>query len=149
MELKGPPMKIKVDFDLCESNGLCEAMAPEVFELDDDDFLQLHTEQTTDENGLIQVALTGRDGAVICGEACGEIPVTEPALLLSRIITVESVAGLTVPSAALVTDAAGEVAVIDESGERRPVQVVTSARGMSVIEGVDAGLRVRVPATEG
>jgi ferredoxin len=43
-------MKIKVDFDLCESNGLCEAMAPEVFELDDDDFLQLHTEETTDEN---------------------------------------------------------------------------------------------------
>ncbi|MCX6401303.1 MAG: ferredoxin [Propionibacteriales bacterium] len=43
-------MKIKVDFDLCESNALCEAMAPEVFELDDDDFLQMHTEQTTDEN---------------------------------------------------------------------------------------------------
>ena len=38
-------MKIKVDFDLCESNALCEAMAPEVFELDDDDFLQLKTER--------------------------------------------------------------------------------------------------------
>ena len=43
-------MKISVDFDLCESNGLCEAMAPEVFELDDDDFLQLRSERTTDEN---------------------------------------------------------------------------------------------------
>ncbi len=43
-------MKIKVDFDLCESNALCEAMAPEVFELDDDDFLQLKTEETTPEN---------------------------------------------------------------------------------------------------
>lgn len=43
-------MKIKVDFDLCESNGLCEALAPDVFELDDDDFLQLHTEETTDAN---------------------------------------------------------------------------------------------------
>ena len=43
-------MKIKVDFDLCESNALCEAFAPEVFELDDDDFLQLKTEETTDEN---------------------------------------------------------------------------------------------------
>ncbi len=28
-------MKIKVDFDLCESNALCDAMAPEVFYLDD------------------------------------------------------------------------------------------------------------------
>jgi ferredoxin len=43
-------MKIKVDFDLCESNGLCEGLAPDVFELDDDDFLQLKAEDTTDEN---------------------------------------------------------------------------------------------------
>ena len=43
-------MKIKVDFDLCESNALCEAMAPEVFELDDDDYLQLKADQTTPEN---------------------------------------------------------------------------------------------------
>lgn len=43
-------MKIHVDFDLCESNGLCEGLAPEVFELDDDDFLQLHTDRTTPEN---------------------------------------------------------------------------------------------------
>ena len=36
-------MKVKVDFDLCESNALCEALAPDVFELDDDDYLQLKT----------------------------------------------------------------------------------------------------------
>jgi ferredoxin len=43
-------MRITVDFDLCESNALCEALAPEVFELDDDDFLQLRTEETTEAN---------------------------------------------------------------------------------------------------
>lgn len=43
-------MKIKVDFDLCESNALCVANAPDVFELDDDDYLQLKTEHTTPEN---------------------------------------------------------------------------------------------------
>ena len=43
-------MKVQVDFDLCESNGLCEGFAPEVFELDDDDFLQLKTEETTPDN---------------------------------------------------------------------------------------------------
>ncbi|CAN5415197.1 ferredoxin [soil metagenome] len=43
-------MKIKVDFDLCESNALCEAMAPEVFELDDDDYLVVKTEETTPAN---------------------------------------------------------------------------------------------------
>ena len=30
-------MKIKADFDLCESNGVCVGMAPDVFDLDDDD----------------------------------------------------------------------------------------------------------------
>jgi ferredoxin len=43
-------MKIKVDFDLCESNAVCEALAPDVFELDDDDFLQLNTDEVTPEN---------------------------------------------------------------------------------------------------
>lgn len=43
-------MKIKVDFDLCESNALCEAMAPDVFELDDDDYLVVKSEETTEEN---------------------------------------------------------------------------------------------------
>jgi ferredoxin len=43
-------MRIKVDYDLCESNALCEAMAPEVFEVDDNDDLQLKTDETTDAN---------------------------------------------------------------------------------------------------
>lgn len=38
-------MKVKVDFDLCESNALCESLAPDVFELDDDDFLQIRKEE--------------------------------------------------------------------------------------------------------
>jgi ferredoxin len=32
---------IDVDWDLCESNGLCELAAPEVFKLKDDDTLDI------------------------------------------------------------------------------------------------------------
>lgn len=32
-------MRIKADFDLCESNAVCVGMAPDVFDLDDDDYL--------------------------------------------------------------------------------------------------------------
>jgi ferredoxin len=32
-------MKIVVDFDLCQSHGLCTEAAPELFELRDDGFL--------------------------------------------------------------------------------------------------------------
>lgn len=34
-------MRIVVDYDLCESNGICEGFAPEVFQVDEDDQLQL------------------------------------------------------------------------------------------------------------
>ena len=37
-------MKIVVDFDLCESNAVCMAIAPEVFEVRDDDFLYVLNE---------------------------------------------------------------------------------------------------------
>lgn len=30
---------VEVDFDLCEANGVCVGLAPDVFELDDDDQL--------------------------------------------------------------------------------------------------------------
>ena len=43
-------MKVQVDYDLCESNGLCEALAPEIFELDDDDALQVLDDRVTDAN---------------------------------------------------------------------------------------------------
>lgn len=34
-------MRVSVDYDLCESNAVCVGMAPDVFELDDDDNLQI------------------------------------------------------------------------------------------------------------
>jgi ferredoxin len=34
-------MRIVVDRDLCDGHGMCEAMAHEYFELDDDDVMQV------------------------------------------------------------------------------------------------------------
>ncbi|MUL83372.1 MULTISPECIES: ferredoxin [unclassified Mycolicibacterium] len=42
--------KVHVDFDLCESNGVCMGIIPEVFELDDQDFLHILQEDVTPEN---------------------------------------------------------------------------------------------------
>ncbi|MGV9713086.1 ferredoxin [Gordonia sp. NPDC003424] len=38
-------MRIKADFDLCESNAICVGMAPDVFDLDDDDYLVILQEE--------------------------------------------------------------------------------------------------------
>ena len=42
-------MRIVVDYDLCESNAICMQIAPEVFEVRDDDFLYVLNE-TPDES---------------------------------------------------------------------------------------------------
>jgi ferredoxin len=42
-------MKITVDFDACQSHGLCTEAAPEVFELRDDGFLYILNESPPEE----------------------------------------------------------------------------------------------------
>ncbi|MET0896227.1 MAG: ferredoxin [Acidimicrobiia bacterium] len=41
--------KVVVDFDLCESNAICMGIAPEVFEVRDDNFLYILQENPTDD----------------------------------------------------------------------------------------------------
>lgn len=105
-------------------------------------------EQERSAEGAISVRLQGAGGGNICGDACAEVPPTGKASLKSQIVVVDEVEGLVVPSAALVTTADGETAVIDAKGEKIVVEVVASANGMSVVTGVDEGTRVEVPATE-
>lgn len=38
-------MRVVVDMDVCESNAICQGIAPEVFEVRDDDVLYLLVEQ--------------------------------------------------------------------------------------------------------
>jgi ferredoxin len=42
--------KIVVDYDSCEANAVCVGIIPEVFYLDDDDNLWLHSDDVTPEN---------------------------------------------------------------------------------------------------
>jgi ferredoxin len=41
---------IEVDWGLCESNGVCMGVIPEVFQLEDDDTLTLLQEEVTPDN---------------------------------------------------------------------------------------------------
>lgn len=103
---------------------------------------------TDEQSQTIVVSLSGPEGQVLCGDQCAQVPVSGQALLPSKIISVATVQGLVVPSSALITEASGQIGVIDQDGTVHPVTVVASARGMSVIDGVDAGVKVRIPATQ-
>ena len=43
-------MKIVVDFELCEANAVCMGIIPEVFDLDDDDYLHVLSDDVTPDN---------------------------------------------------------------------------------------------------
>ncbi|MFD4369401.1 ferredoxin [Rhodococcus sp. NPDC058521] len=43
-------MRIEVNDQICESNGLCAGVAPEVFDLDEDDNLHLLHDSVTPNN---------------------------------------------------------------------------------------------------
>ncbi|WP_405179402.1 ferredoxin [Nocardia sp. NBC_01377] len=57
-------MKVTVDFDQCEANGICVGFAPDVFELDDDDQLHVRGGEVP-ENLLADV----RDAVAQCPKA--------------------------------------------------------------------------------
>jgi ferredoxin len=42
-------MRVVVDFDLCEGNAVCMSIAPEVFEVRDDNFLYILQEEPPEE----------------------------------------------------------------------------------------------------
>jgi len=46
---EGHGMRVVVDFDLCESNAICMGIAPEIFEVRDDDFLYILNETPPEE----------------------------------------------------------------------------------------------------
>ncbi|WP_445166279.1 ferredoxin [Mycolicibacterium sp. Dal123E01] len=43
-------MKIEVDFGLCEANAICMGIIPEVFDVDDQDYLHVRGDDVTPEN---------------------------------------------------------------------------------------------------
>lgn len=57
-------MRVVVDYDLCESNGLCMASAPEVFDLRDDDNLYL-----LDEHPGEELRMKVEEAAAVCPKA--------------------------------------------------------------------------------
>ena len=49
-------MKIVVDRDKCEGLGMCESMAHDYFEVDDDDQVHIHNENPPEEDRTMVLA---------------------------------------------------------------------------------------------
>lgn len=89
--------------------------------------------------------LAAADGGPLCEESCDLVPVDSPTLMPALVRVVAETTGVVVPAAAVATAADGSTQVRLETGEVRPVTLVASASGSAVVEGVEAGTRVRTP----
>jgi len=56
---KGDGVKIVVDADLCELNAVCVAVAPDVFDIAEDDTLQVVGEVTAENEDHVRNAVGG------------------------------------------------------------------------------------------
>ena len=62
-------MKVRVDVKRCESNAICLALAPEVFDLDDDGLVVLRTDEVGAEmERKVRSAVEACPRAVISAE---------------------------------------------------------------------------------
>ncbi len=93
----------------------------------------------------LTAVLAGIDGASVCGEDCDSIATAGASYLPGEIVYAETMTGILVPVAALVTEPDGRVVVIGANGDAIPVQVLGSANGQAVVTGaLAAGDRVQL-----
>lgn len=96
------------------------------------------------DRGQVVLHLAGSDGGPVCGEACDTLPAAGRSQLRGRLVSVPPTSGPAVPVAALRTDADGTVWVRLETGGRRQVEVLASAGGLAVVDGIEIGERLLV-----
>jgi hypothetical protein len=101
------------------------------------------------ERGQVVLTLAAPGGGPVCGRECDRLPPSGRLQLRGRIVLVPPTSGPAVPVGALRTDAAGEVSVRLESGERRTVEVVAISGGLAVVEGLAVGERVLLGGATG
>lgn len=98
-----------------------------------------------DENGIVRIALATAEGGPPCAAACETIPLGADTVLPAVVVLQAETSGPAVPTSALQTTGDGEVFVVDRRGTEHPVTVVGSSDGLSVVDGVEVGMTVRLP----
>lgn len=111
------------------------------------DGLPASVAELTGREGQVIAALASAEGGPFCAqESCLElIPLRGDSVGSAEITLVPATTGPVVPSAALLTSAAGDAYVELAGGGKQNVSIVLSAGGLTVVEGVDVGTEIVVP----
>lgn len=110
------------------------------------------TESAPDDTGLLDLTLRAPDGGPVCGGECDSLGGGE-IVLLTQVTLVPASSGPGVPLSAVTTDVDGRTTVeavgtgADGATEVVPVTVLGVQDGVAVVEGIDAGREVLLPAS--
>lgn len=106
--------------------------------------LRSPTETVPETTAVLQAP----DGGPLCGQTCDQVPLeVAPGSIVAHVVRVASATGPVVPVAALGTAGDGSVFVLDQAGDRRPVQIVATDGSRAVVSGLAAGEVIRLFAT--
>lgn len=97
--------------------------------------------------GVLHVPLVAPDGGAICGSSCIEaIPLGEPTMFAMTIEVIPETTGPLIPTSAIKTDAGPDTTVELTDRTRRTVTIIASSNGLAVVDGVEPGERIAMPA---
>ena len=99
------------------------------------------------DDGSVRFILTAPGGGAVCGSDCGALPGEEKMSLLATVHVVPPVEVVTVPVAAIRSSVQGAAYVETSSGDHVDVTVLGSSGGVAVVDGLPAGVEVRIGST--
>ncbi|MCI0544125.1 MAG: hypothetical protein L0Z49_06720, partial [Actinobacteria bacterium] len=95
----------------------------------------------------LRLILESEDGGSVCGSECADwVPLESRTDFPAQVIVVPETTGPVVPVAAISTEPDGSTFLTRGSGETADVEVVASANGLAVVDGVQVGDVVLLPS---
>lgn len=101
---------------------------------------------TEEDDGARYLSLVGSGDEPVCPDPCDEVSTQTDSRWSARAMIVPPEQGVVVPVAALQTRPDGQLFVVTAAGDEVDVEAGASASGRVVIDGLEAGTRVRLPS---
>ena len=101
------------------------------------------------EFGQLDLLLAPKAGVNICQEVCARwVDFGKPTSFRANIIVIPETTGPAVPVAAISTDAGNNALVTLPDGSTLPVEIVESANGLAIVDGLADGTTILIPAEQ-
>ncbi|GIU91801.1 MAG: hypothetical protein KatS3mg011_0707 [Acidimicrobiia bacterium] len=98
------------------------------------------------QTGQLDLFLVGADGGSVCGDDCARwVDLQGRTSFRADVIVVPDTTGPVVPVAAIGTDPANHPFVTRPDGTQVPVEIVESAQGIAVVDGIEPGTVILLP----